>query len=408
MVTEVEDNTRVRVVVASVLLVHIIPGHHHRHHHYSWLCRCHQWWAVKDLNWLRCLVVIIVVDSIGSSSRFNQCECMALRVRVLMHAATAVVVIDTGWLLPEKNFEVLWLQITTLQNSSKSGLHTIVCTIKVNDIADESMAWQVSTSHADPMMASLIILLEASSMSTMFMHTLSVDDGNNAWPPSTSPQCWQWPCIIYIHLCSPSMMMTSTTSPSVMVDDNDRHPQKLSQQYNIGMTISNHAWRHSDTYIRFLLSSWALSTPPTPFPFAPSMHPIPGYNIHSQWALCLMAAWSWADLTPQWPHPHLQQPWQWWRPPPWPVASKYFVFLCTHSILTMTTISPPTAPQRGWGPVIMNKFTSSLKLYFTQYCEVSAFAQFGSDLVASELLKQGLYQPLPIHNDANMPNMPGK
>ena len=62
---------------------------------------------MKDLNWLRCLVVIIVVDSIGSSSRFNQCECMALRVRVLMHAATAVVVIDTGWLLPEKNFEVL-------------------------------------------------------------------------------------------------------------------------------------------------------------------------------------------------------------------------------------------------------------------------------------------------------------
>ena len=39
----------------------------------------------------------------------------------------------------------------------------------------------------------------------------------------------------------------------------------------------------------------------------------------------------------------------------------------------------------------MNKFAGSLKLYFTQYREVSAFAQFGSDLVASELLKQGLY-----------------
>ena len=56
----------------------------------------------------------------------------------------------------------------------------------------------------------------------------------------------------------------------------------------------------------------------------------------------------------------------------------------------------------------MNKFAGSLKLYFTQYREVSAFAQFGSDLVASELLKQGLYQPLPIHDDANMPNMPRK
>ena len=96
------------------------------------------------------------------------------------------------------------------------------------------------------------------------------------------PQRRQWSCVVYVHLCSPSMMMTSTTSPSVIVDDNDRHPQKLSQQYNIGMTISNHAWRHSDTYIRFLLSSRALSTPPAPFPFAPSTHPIPGYHIHSR------------------------------------------------------------------------------------------------------------------------------
>ena len=55
---------------------------------------------MKDLNQLRCLPVIVVVDGIGSGSHFDQCECMALRMRVLMHAAMAVVVIDTGWLLP--------------------------------------------------------------------------------------------------------------------------------------------------------------------------------------------------------------------------------------------------------------------------------------------------------------------
>ncbi|GAW03222.1 ATP synthase F1 alpha subunit [Lentinula edodes] len=55
---------------------------------------------------------------------------------------------------------------------------------------------------------------------------------------------------------------------------------------------------------------------------------------------------------------------------------------------------------------IMKKFAGSLKLYLAQYCEVAAFAQFGSDLDAStrfllscgacltELLKQGQYQPL--------------
>ena len=56
----------------------------------------------------------------------------------------------------------------------------------------------------------------------------------------------------------------------------------------------------------------------------------------------------------------------------------------------------------------MKMFTGSLKLYLAQYCEVAAFAQFGSDLDAStcflpccgarliELLKQGQYQPLPM------------
>ena len=56
----------------------------------------------------------------------------------------------------------------------------------------------------------------------------------------------------------------------------------------------------------------------------------------------------------------------------------------------------------------MKKFAGSLKLYLAQYCEVAAFAQFGSDLDALthflpccgarliELLKQGQSQPLPM------------
>ncbi|KAJ6525231.1 mitochondrial H+-transporting ATP synthase F1 complex alpha subunit 1 [Mycena vulgaris] len=78
---------------------------------------------------------------------------------------------------------------------------------------------------------------------------------------------------------------------------------------------------------------------------------------------------------------------------------------CMSTLPSAVLVSPPPSK-------IMKKFAGSLKLYLVQYHEVTAFAQFASDLDTStrfllsrgarltELLKQGQYQPMAMELQA--------